>query len=136
MKRARVWVYTPPRAAKPKIDDLFKWQVKDEADRLIASVLKPRYVQPPPDKPTFNYVTDIFAKWRGSSLYFYAKYACPGPDAISPSFEERFARLEYAGDKRFHLAYMRHTEQWETLHAGLTLAQAIDAIRDEPHFAL
>jgi hypothetical protein len=91
-------------------------------DRLIETVLKSRYMQPPHEKPAFNYVTDIFAKWRGSSLYFCVTYACPGPNAISPSFEHRFARLNNAGGKRFHLAYMRYTEQWYTLHTGLTLA--------------
>ena len=41
----------------------------------------------------FNHVTDITLKWHGSTLFLVAVYACPGPNAISPSFEDRFANV-------------------------------------------
>ena len=75
----------------------------------VESVLKPRYVKPPPDEPRFNYIVDLFTKWHGRYFYFCSRYAVPGPNAIQPFFEDRFARLEYAGSNRFNLAFMRHT---------------------------
>ena len=56
------------------------------------------------------------------------------PNAISPSFELPFARLEYTWDGRFNLAYLRHTGQWWPVREGLTLEQAMRAVRDEGLF--
>jgi hypothetical protein len=76
--------------------------LKDEVDtkarELIETVLKPKHVQPPPTGHELNYITDITTKWLGSKCYFVSIYACPGPNAISPTFETKFARMEYVGD--------------------------------------
>jgi hypothetical protein len=53
----------------------------------------------------------------------------PGPRALSPFFESRFARLQYAGDDRFHLAYFRHTGQWWEVMQLLSLEECLDEIR-------
>lgn len=55
---------------------------------------------------------DISTKWLGSKCFFISTYACPGPNAIAPTFEQKFARMEFVGNGRFSLSYMRHTEQW------------------------
>ena len=134
MQSKKMWVYSPPKRAKPKITESLKRQAQVAADTLVNDVLKPKNIQPPIEKARFNYVTDLYTKWYRSYLYFCATYCSPDPDAISPSFEVRFARLEYVGGNRFNLAYMRHTGQWWEIYSGLSLEEALASIRDEPHF--
>ena len=112
------------------------YQVPGEAKvrKLIDDVLKPKHVEPPPVEGRFNYISDITLKWHGSTLFLVALYACPGPNALSPSFESRFARLKPAGGNCFDLDFMRHTDQWVPLHQGLTLDQSLEAIRVDPWF--
>ena len=47
----------------------------------------------------------------------------PGPNAISPYFEARFARLEYLADDNYNLSYMRHTGQWWEIDRDLSLEE-------------
>ncbi|MDP9347642.1 MAG: hypothetical protein M3P24_00630 [Gemmatimonadota bacterium] len=132
----RIWAYSPKPVPKPKIPPAFKDHVQAEADRFVSEVLRPRFVRTPPEEPRFNYAVDVYTRWYRSYLYFCATYACPGPNAISPSFEVRFARLEYAGGEQFHLAFMRHTGEWIELYRDLTLEAAFAALRDDPFFQL
>ena len=81
------WMVRPARAKKPTIPAGLKAQGDAKAKKSVEAVLKPKFIQPPPKKPRFNYVIDMAAKWHGSSLYFVSTYACPGPTAISPTFE-------------------------------------------------
>src|SRR5271165_6624391 len=92
-----------------------KQEVNEKATELIETVLKPKHIQPPPEGHQLNYITDITTKWLGSKCYFISTYACPGPNAISPTFETKFARMEYVGDGKFALSFMGHTEQWVEL---------------------
>src|SRR5262245_64352504 len=85
-----------------------KQEVTQKASDLIANVLKPKHVEPPPTGHLANYVTDITLKWLGSKCYFIAAYACPGSNALAPSFETKFARMQYVGDGKFNLAFRRH----------------------------
>jgi len=59
---------------------------------------------------------------------------CEYPNAISPFFETKFARLEYASDNRFHLSFMRYTEEWVELYQGLSLEACLKVIQEEPYF--
>ena len=99
-------------------------------------MLKPHYVQPPPENPQFNYVTDVFTRWAQGRLYFIAAYNCPEPDAPQPCVEARFDRLTYGGHDRFNLAFMRYTGQWIEPYDALTLDESLACIRDDPFFAL
>ena len=126
------WVYDPhgiPSEAGKK-------RIAAQADALIETTLKPRYVKPPSAEPQFNYITDLNTRWRGNYLYFCATYqvAGPGADPGVAAFETRFARLEYTGPNRFNLAFMRHTGRWVELYQGLTLEESLDSIRDEAWF--
>ena len=47
-------------------------------------------LRPPSKGHTWNYVTDYTVKWRGSYLYFVAKYACPDPNATTRKFYAEF----------------------------------------------
>jgi hypothetical protein len=134
-KRPRQGVWLPSsRASSPVLDAGARAQVEAKVRELIETVLKPRHVKPPPGDARFNYLSDITLKWHGSTLFLVGVYACPGLNALAPSFEDRFARLKPAGAGRFDLAFMRHTGQWVPLYQGLTLEQCLQAIRDDPWF--
>jgi hypothetical protein len=106
VKRQKRWIYSPRKPVPPRIPEDMQMEVTKKANELIDTLLKPNYLQPPPETPQFNYIIDIFGKWYRSYFYFCSTYCCPGPNAISPTFEVRFTRLHYAGNGRFNLAHM------------------------------
>jgi len=126
------WVYRPRPASG--VPDSVKKKVTAKADEIVQTVFKPRYVKPPPKEPRFNYIVDIYTKWLKNCLYFRAKYACPGPNAISPFFEDSFTRLAYMANGRFNLAYMRHSGKWCEVFTDLSMEEAFASILDEPFF--
>ena len=134
-KQPKRWVSsssTPP--ASSTLSATARSEIETKAKDLIEKELKPMHVQPPPPEPRFNYVIDLVTKWHGRYFYFVAIYASPGPNAISPTFETKFARLEPVSVGRFNLAFMRHTEKWHELYTGLTLDECLNSIRDDPWF--
>jgi hypothetical protein len=52
----------------------------------------------------------------------------------SPTFEEKFARMEYVGDAKFALSFMRHTGKWVALFTGISVDECLKAIQDDPWF--
>ena len=133
-KRPKLWVYSPPKSPKPSVPKAVKDEVEAKAREFIGAELKPKYIKPPPKEARFNYLADITCKWHGPYFYVVGIYACPGPNAISPTFEAKLARLLYVAPNRFHLAFQRHTGQWIELYEGLSLQQALETIRDDPWF--
>jgi hypothetical protein len=134
-KQPKQWGWVPsPRTSKPTVDAATKTRVEAKVQDLIDKELKPRHVKPPPADERFNYLTDITLKWHGSTLFLVAVYACPGPNALSPSFESRFARLMPVAKGSFDLDFMRYTGQWVPLYQMLTLDECMEAIRDDPWF--
>jgi hypothetical protein len=133
-RRQKFWAFCPQRSPKPKVPEDVKLEVETKARELIESFLKSEYIKSPPEDMRFNYVVDIYTKWYHSSFYFCATYACPGPQAISPSFETKFARMEYAGEGLFNLSYMRHTGKWFEIFKDLSTDECLETIRDYPHF--
>jgi len=133
-KQKKTWAFSPARDPKSAASAATKAEVEKKANELIASALTPKHIQPPPENPKNNYVTGLSTKWHGRYFYFVATYACPGPNAISPTFEVNFARLEHTALGKFNLAYMRHTGAWHELFAGLTLDECLTAVRDDPLF--
>ena len=117
-KSGYCWGYAPDRRIKPTVPDDLKKEVQAKADDLVEKVLKPKYIKPPPKKPRWNYPIELWTKWHRSFFYFGSTWASPGPNRIAPTFEVRFARLEYVGDRLFNLAYFRHTEEWRTISQG------------------
>jgi hypothetical protein len=97
-------------------------------------VLKLKHVQPPPKDGQFNYISDIRAKWYRNYFYFFSVYTCPDPKALSPSFEAKFARMEYLGNAKFALYFMRHTGEWVGIHDSLSVDECMKAIQDDPWF--
>jgi hypothetical protein len=133
-KKPLTWMIRPSRPKRAAIPDSLKARADAKAKELVATVLKPRFIQPPPKKPRFNYIIDVAAMWYGSSLFFISTYACPGPTAISPTFEAKFARMEFVGNSSFSLSFMRHTGKWVVLFDCLSLDECLVAIRDDPWF--
>ena len=111
-----------------------KQEVNQKAGDLIENVLKPKHVLPPPKDGRFNYIIDIGAKWYRNYFYFFSTYACPGPNALSPTFESKFAKMEYLGNARFALYFMRHTGEWVGLYDALSVDESLKAIGDDPWF--
>lgn len=122
--------------SKPKITASVKEDVSKRASALVNGVLKPQHIKPELNNLHFNHLVDIFLKWRRSSLFFCAKYNSYEENAISPSFDMKFARLIYVGDNKFNLSYMRHNDKWFELHVALTGQECCDAIKNEPYFVL
>ena len=133
-KPQRRWVYAPRKPTPPPVPEALKAEVQAKADELIEAQLKPRFLVPPPRDERWSYLTGITPRWHRSFFYLVGTYASPGPDALSPTFESPFARMEYVGAGRFHLAYMRHTGKWREVHRGLTLDESIATIRDRRLF--
>ena len=132
--KRKTWMPAPPRRTKPQVPDSIKGILKEKADEIIENVLKPEHIKPPPTDNDFNYLVDIYSKWYRNYFYFCAKYASPGPNAMSPHFETKFARLEYVAEDRYHLSYMRHTDKWWEVYRDLSLAECLNTIRDDPLF--
>ena len=130
-KKTMTWLPARSRPKKRSIPDDFKAHVAIKAKKFVGTVLKPKFIQPPPKKPRFNYIIDVTAKWHGSSLFFVSTYACPGPTAISPTFEDKFARMEFIGGSKFRLSFMRHTGKWIVLYRCVSLKECLDAIEND-----
>jgi hypothetical protein len=135
-KKGCVWGYAPDRRIKPKVPNTLKREVQTKASELVETVLKPRYIKPPPAKADWNYPIEIWTKWQGSFFYFGSTWASPGPNRIAPTFELGFARLEFVGNRRFNLAYYRHTGKWCVIVSGLTLDDCLEMIGGGGPFTL
>ena len=125
----RTWVFVP-RALE--VSDKTKGEIVSFAEKRVAS-MKKKLVKQKPSK-NYNYVTDIYYKWHQKRFYLCAKYACPGKNALSPSFESKFARLERIGDKSFRLSAMRHTGEWMHILPKARLHECFKELENNPWF--
>ncbi len=133
-KQRRMWVYSPRKRPGPKMPDSVRSGVEHAASELIDKVLKPKHIKPPPKGRQFNYLVDIYTKWYRDSFYFCGLYNSPGSHAVSPSFEVKFARMEYRGPSSFNIAYLRHTGEWIEVYRNLSLTECLKEIRDGAWF--
>lgn len=133
-KQRRTWGYVPSRDPRTRVSDHVKAEVESKANELVATLLAPKHVQPPPKDPKFNYVIGLSTRWHGRFFYFVATYACPFPGALSPTFQVNFARLEHTAQDRWNVAYLRHTGAWQPVYFGQTLDEALAIICDDPLF--
>lgn len=126
-KQSKTWVYSPPKSQPSKG---LKAEISAKATLLVDSILKPQHVKPPRKNARFNYVADIWTKWRGNSFYFCARYNCPGPNALSPFFDTTCAKMEYIGRNRFNLSYMRYTGRWQQVFSNETADVCLQRIQE------
>jgi hypothetical protein len=133
-KPKKAWVYAPEAQKMP---DHLKAELGEKANELIETVLKSRYVKPPPKNRRINYAEEIYTKWHQSRFfYFCARYRSPLRNGTSTTFEVKIARMAHMGNGCFNLSYMRHTGQWWQLYTDLTIDECLERIRDEPHFSI
>lgn len=132
-KPPKRWMYSPTSRPKHKIPEVFKQQVTIRCNAFVKRVFRPK-ILPPPEDVRLSYIVDLSTSWFHSFFYFCATYRCPAPECISEFFEVKFTRLEYTGGDRFHLAYMRHTGQWQVVFLDLTLDECLDTIEKTPIF--
>ena len=124
-----------PAKKRASVAASIKAEVETKATDLIENVLKPKHVQSPKKDERFNYIIDIGAKWYRSYFYFFSTYACPGPNALSPSFESKFARMESLGGGKFALYFMRYTgKEWVGVFDALSVDECMEAIQDDSWF--
>jgi hypothetical protein len=132
--KRKPWDIQPSRISASSIPDALKKEVVAKAEVLITEVLKPKYVVAVQDDQQFNYIADITAKWFRQFFYFTSTYACPHPDAAEPSFEQKFAKMEYIGDGKFALYFMRYTGEWVGIHDSMSVDESMEAIQDDEWF--
>ena len=123
-----------PAKKRATVPAPIKGQVEAKANALVENVLKPIHVLPPAPGESFNYISDIEAKWYRGYFYFISTYTCPDPNAASPTFESKFARMEYLGDGTFALYFMRHTGEWVGMYDALSIDESMKSIQDDPFF--
>src|ERR1039457_3241275 len=127
------WVYAGARGGGGKLSVAEKLVITAECEKLIASVLIPRFL--PEIRPTeFNYPIAIYGKWHGNKYRFITRFRSDHPNSIRPEFEAPFARLEYVGRDRFDVSCYRHTGEWFRLLEALSLTEALDMLQRDGHF--
>jgi hypothetical protein len=126
-----------PAKKRASVTASIKTEVETKAKDLIENVLKPKHVLPPKNGEQFNYITGIGTKWYRNYFYFFSTYACPSPNALSPTFEVRFARMEYLGDGKFAMYFRRYTgNEWVGVFDALTVDECMKSIQNDPWFTL
>jgi hypothetical protein len=133
-KPPKQWIYSPKSLPKPTVPEAIKRAIQEQCNILIDTKLKPRHIQPPPEEPHFSYIVDLYSQWYRNYFYFCAKYRCPAPTCISEFFEVRYTRLEYTAKDIYTLSYMRHTQKWQEVYSGLSLADCLSIIEGEELF--
>jgi len=132
-KQRKAWMVGPAKQPKASLPGTLKDEVDTKAGELIEKTLKPRHVKPPPEGSQFNYVTDITTKWIGSTCSFISIYACP-TQCHCANLRGEVRCMEYVGDAKFALSFMRHTGKWVALFTGISIDECMTAIRDDPWF--
>ena len=87
-----------------------------------------------PTMSIVNAAESVLGKWHGTKYRFIQRYRSGFPENLGEEFDAPFARLDWISRNRFDLQWHRHTGEWFCLHRGLTLAEAIDALRSDGLF--
>ncbi|HXQ40500.1 MAG TPA: hypothetical protein VN821_04470 [Candidatus Udaeobacter sp.] len=130
MARVRQWVRTT-RALRPALpDEAERQSIVAACEAFIRDVLKPRFL--PEVKPTqWNYVVDIRGAWAAGRYRFIQRYRSGMEHNLGEEFDSAFARIDRTGKDRFDIYWMRHTGKWWRLHAGVTLAEALELLETD-----
>jgi hypothetical protein len=118
-------------ASKTKMPDHVKRDLTAWAEAFMEERFEPGINKEGAEAHGFNYVVDLYARWRGPRFYIGATYRRAGfPDDAGDEahFDAHSARVTYQGPRSFALAYMRHTKRWHTVFYDLTLEQVKDRI--------
>jgi hypothetical protein len=133
VKSTKVARHPSSKQRTPRVPEALKSEISSKAQELIDQHLKPAHVEKP-ENPQCNYIADIYTRWHREELYFCATYATPLPDAASPTFEVRFARMGHLGNGKFSLDYKGQTGRWHNRYSSLSVDECLEVVRDDPHF--
>src|ERR1700694_5138454 len=86
-KEINPWAMYPRKTSTASLPESLKMEATTKANEPIETVLKPKYIEPPPENPQFNSMVDIYGKWYHKAFYFCAQYRVADPNPIEPSFE-------------------------------------------------
>ena len=121
----RAWTRSPAKPSPPNEDA--KRAIVTACDTFVREVLKPRFL--PEIRPTpWNYAIDIRGIWAGGRYRFVQRYRSGMEHNRGEEFDAPFARIDRMGPDRFDIFWMRHTGQWWRLHAGVSLADALNLL--------
>jgi hypothetical protein len=133
MPRGATWVYAGARAGnKPSPTE--KAAITAACEKFIADTLLVRNLPHIHPSTEFNYPVAIHGKWHANKYRFLTRYRSETPRSIAPEFDAPFARIDYVGRDRFDLFWHRHTGTWHCVGQHLSLAEALQAIDQEPWF--
>ena len=131
MTTKKSWQVMPAKQIKPTTPSSTQSLLKEKADKLIEDIIKPKHVQSASITNDHNYIADIYSKWYRNNFYFCAIYNSPSANAIYPSFETKFARMEYVADNTFNLAYMRYTGKWFEVSQAISMDECLKLIEED-----
>jgi hypothetical protein len=69
--------------------------------------------------------------WHGTRYRFIERYRSGFPETINEEFDSPFARLDWVSRDRFDIQWHRHTGVWYCLYRGLSLTEALNAIKTD-----
>ena len=127
------WVYVGGRAGN-KPSPAEKAAITAACQRLIAEVLRPRFLAEIRPSAMFNYPVAIAGKWHGNKYRFFTRYRSDDPNSLATEFDAPFARLDYVSRDCFDLLWHRHTGEWFRVFERLPLTEALHQIASEPFF--
>jgi hypothetical protein len=132
----KTWIYSPAKQ-KVQIPEKILCEISLACNLFLEKNYKPRFVQAfnPKNKKTRQCV-DVYWKQYRHFIHFKAVFHDLRPNIREETYEFPIARLEYSGDKLFHLAYFRHTGEWWTItfDNGISLDECFEMMSDMPHF--
>ncbi len=131
MATKKSWQVAPTKQIKPTASSSTQALLKEKADKLIDDVIKPKHVQSASISNDHNYIADIYSKWYRNNFYFCVIHNNPRANAISPSFETKFARMEFVADNQFNLAYMRYTGKWFEVSQAISMDECLKLIEED-----
>ena len=123
------WVYSPKKPQPNKVSEQLQKEISEKAVELV-EFLKPKWIEENTEGYEHNHIVDIYSQWSRNRFYFCSKYACPGPNSVSPFFETKFARMTPTSNEKFNLAYFRYTGQWNEIFEDLTWEECFELIKE------
>ena len=125
VKKGYGWgVASPTKLKSKKMDATEKAEIelkfKDKLDHINAAIAKQEKTI------DINYQDEFYLSWYRSFLYVCCRYV----RLDGQTFDEKTGRIGFNDDGTASTAYMRHTDQWWTIHESLSVEDAIKEVLD------
>ena len=63
VSKRRIWLPASPKPTKLKVSNPVKLALKEKADEIIESVIKPKHIKPPSTDNDLKYIVDVYSNW-------------------------------------------------------------------------